>query len=430
MKQHKLMNKALRVHLGYGFLVALVIIPVFYVLMKKYFIDEIDEFLFQKRDKIIEKNIRSLKISEISLWNQFNEELPILPDTGQTEDNVIVTVYSYNEYTKEREPFRTLYSRVEIEGGKYILSIQVSIEEFREALQALEWLLLLLLVCLMAGLIIITRLIHKKLWKPFYHTLSLTDHFNIRKNELPHFQATDIKEFNQLNQALEKLMGDNLQAYIIQKEFTENASHEMQTPLAVFRSKLDILLQQPALTEEQSTIIQTLHETVSRLVRMNNNLLLLAKMDNGQIPEHSQTLHVHEMVKESLSLLSGQAEASNITIKTYIDDHQPSIYAHQQLFECLVNNLLTNAIRHNVPGGKILMTLEADILTITNTGNDKPLDNDLLFRRFGRMNPTAKGSGLGLAIVRQICSLYGWQINYRFGDGMHKFEVNFHSTNV
>ena len=424
MKQQKLLNKTLRYYLVLGLLMALFIVPVFYVAMRKYYYHEIDEYLDWQRTLFIEKSLHSLKISEIPAWNQFNGEEAIFLNTGQIENDIFVTEYIYSQYEGKHIPYRILYSPVDIEGEKYILTIRLNIFETRKILQTSSLLQLLLFVCLMAGMILITGLIHGKLWKPFYRTISLTEQFNIQHNEAPHFPSTGTQEFEQLNRALTTLINNSLQAYKIQKEFTENASHEMQTPLAVFRSKLDMLLQQPDLTEEQLQIIQTLNEATSRLVRMNKNLLLLAKMDNQQFPD-TQTLNVADVVKEALSFLSEQAKEVNITLETHISDRTSILQANKMLVESLIHNLLTNAFRHNVSGGKVLVKLEANRLNILNTGTAQPLDSTVLFRRFGRVNPAAQSNGLGLAIVRQICSLYGWQIDYGFENGMHRFEVGF-----
>ena len=429
MKQRKLINKTLYYYLGYGLLMALFVVMAFYLLMGQYHTHEIDEFLFMQRDKVVQKSLRTLKVSEIPVWNQFNMEEIFLSDTEQLEDNVFTTEYIYSEYEKKYEPHRVLYSRVEIEGEKYILAIRLSVYEARKILLSSSLLQLLLFVCMIASLTIITRLIYGKLWKPFYQTLSLTEQFNIQKNEVLHFPLTDTQEFNQLNRVLETLIHNNVQAYKIQKEFTENASHEMQTPLAVFRSKLDLLLQQPDLTEEQMEIILTLHQENSRLVRMNKNLLLLAKMDNLQFLD-TQTLNISDLLEELLPFLLEQTEAANITLETQISNRTLTLQANKVLLESLFNNLLTNAIRHNVPGGKILVKLEANHLETLNTGVGQPLDSTLLFRRFGRMNSAAKGSGLGLAIVRQICSFYGWEIDYSFAEEMHRFEITFTSISI
>ncbi|MDR0863501.1 MAG: HAMP domain-containing histidine kinase [Candidatus Symbiothrix sp.] len=296
--------------------------------------------------------------------------------------------------------------------------------EAQEIIVAATWLQMLFFIGLMLGFVLITQLVMKRLWTPFYQTLNLIEQFNIRKNELPPFPETTIREFSQLNKALEKLVSNNLQAYKTQKEFTENASHEMQTPLAVFQSKLDILLQQPNLSEEQLFIIQSLYDVTSRLVRMNKNLLLLAKMDNLQFLD-TEALNVPQIISESLSFLSEQAEAHSIHIEMDIAAEQHLVQANKILLESLINNLIANAIKHNIPNGAITISFQDSKLTIKNTGVTKALDKTVLFRRFVRMNERTKGSGLGLAIVQQICGLYQWQIAYWYEDEMHQFTVKF-----
>jgi len=283
---------------------------------------------------------------------------------------------------------------------------------------------LLLMVILMVGIIIINQLMQGKLWKPFYQTLSLAEYFDSQQNEIPHFPSTSTHEFAQLNYALETLIYNHLQAYNVQKEFIENVSNEIQTPLAIFHSTLDMLLHLPGLAEEQKEYIRTVYEESSQLVHTGKNLLLLTQMDNLLFTD-TQPLNIADIVAESLSSLTKQAEALNITVETYLIDRTLTLNANKKLAESLVSNLITNAIKHNTPNGRILVTLHGNRLDITNTGIEQPLDNAMLFRRFGRMNHAAKGSGLGLAIVQQICSLYGWEIFYGFAGGMHRFALTF-----
>lgn len=277
---------------------------------------------------------------------------------------------------------------------------------------------------LMAAFMLATRLIYKRLWNPFFQTLSQIEQFNIKNNEMPQFPQTGIREFIQLNKALEKLAENNMNAYKIQKEFTENASHEMQTPLAVFQSKLDVLIQQPDLKEEHLSIIQSLYDTTFRLSRINKNLLLLAKIDNLQFVE-TETINLTEVITESLPFLTEQAAAKNIRIETNIIRDSCWIEANRTLMESLVNNLITNTVRHNTANGRIVVAFDGKRLTVANTGINHPLDEKMLFRRFGRMNEKTKGSGLGLAIVQQICFLNKWQIHYGFDRGIHRFTVIF-----
>ena len=424
MKQSKLLNKALRYYLGYVLLITIIIATGYYLFMVQYHSHTMDELLLLQREKNVEKRLRTLEVSEIHSWNRFNDSETILPDTGQAEENVFATEYIFSEFGRRLEPHRALYSRVEIEGEKYILAIRLNFFEAQKILQFSAFSSLLLFVGIVAGLIIITGRIHKKLWKPFYQTLSLSEQFNIQQNEIPHFPSTGTQEFEQLNQMLVDLFDQNLQTYKIQREFAENTAQEMQAPLAVFRSTLDMLLQLPGLTREQLDIIQTVHEENLRLIHMNDNLLLLVQLDNLQFPD-LQLLNIADTVADSLSFHSEQAEAANLAVETYLIDRSLTLHANRQLLDGLINNLIINSIKHNVPGGRILVTLHGNRLDIVNTSMESPLDYAILFRRFGRMDPAAKGSGLGLAIAQQICTLYGWQIIYGFAGGMHRFTVNF-----
>jgi signal transduction histidine kinase len=254
--------------------------------------------------------------------------------------------------------------------------------------------------------------------------LSDIEAFNIRNSKIPSFPANDIREFSQLDKAVETLIANSVQAYRIQKEFTENASHEMQTPLAVFQSKLDIMLQQQDLSESQMQIMQSLYEATSRLTRMNKNLLLLAKIDNLQFLD-TQDLNVAEILGNALSFLMEQSEANHIRTAINISNKGLTVQANKTLLESLINNLITNAIKHNISDGNLSIELEQNRLIVSNTGAEKSLNQEMLFRRFGRRNEKVKGNGLGLAIVKQICIQYGWDITYDYENGIHRFSVVF-----
>ncbi len=425
MRYKKLLNKTLHYYVVFGILFFAIAIPSFYFFVDKNYVHEIDEYLTLQQERAWNNSLQTLTIEEISVWNHFNNDKIILPDSAQQQPTIFFTKKYYNEQEKENQFYRVSYSKIKIEGKPYILEIRFNIYEAKRNIESGITIQLLLFLCLIFGFVLITRLIYKKLWKPFYQTLRQIEQFNIRKYESPHFPETSTQEFFQLNQALEKLINNNLQAYKIQKEFTENASHEMQTPLAIFQSKLDILLQQPNLTEEQLAIIQSLYTATSRLVRMNKNLLLLAKLDNLQFLE-TQPLNISEVIEESLSFLSEQAEANNIQIKSNIVSSDITVRVNKVLLESLINNLITNAIKHNIPQGIISIAFKDNRLVILNTGTEKPLDETILFRRFCRMSEKTKGSGLGLAIVQQICNLYNWQVSYSFQEGNHQFIVTFH----
>lgn len=272
------------------------------------------------------------------------------------------------------------------------------------------------------ALVLTMRFIAHRLWRPFDRTLRAIEAFNLEAGTCPGLDDSDVREFHRLNTALTKMMGDSLQSYKLQKEFTENASHELQTPLAVFRSRLDLLLQQPDITERQAAIIQDLYRMNGRLSRLSRNLLLLAKMENRQF-ETVEQIDVIGLLNEQMPYLESLAEGLAV-----VKDYRVAaltVRANRALLESLVNNLVVNAVRHNRPGGEIGVTVTAAGLAVANTSDGPALDAAHVFSRFYRPASCGKGNGLGLAIVKAVCDYHHWSVAYSHADGVHSFEVTF-----
>lgn len=271
-------------------------------------------------------------------------------------------------------------------------------------------------------IVLTTRFISKRLWKPFEKALTQLNDFRLESGSIPILPQTDIKEFQVLNQAITNLMQKNLNSYRAQKEFTENASHELQTPLAVFQSKLDVLLQQPELTREQAEIIQGLYQMTNRLSRLNRNLLLLAKIDNKQYAQ-MDCINVSQQLGEILPMLDSLL--GNINLHQDIQNAGLVIRGNKSLFESMVNNLIVNAVRHNVPHGEITLVVKYKQLIVSNTSEGEALNSSLIFNRFYRPYERVCGNGLGLAIVKAICDYHGWTVEYAYTIGVHHFIINF-----
>ncbi len=264
------------------------------------------------------------------------------------------------------------------------------------------------------------RIISRHIWHPFDETLRLIEDFKLENNIAVDLHESDISEFERLNAALRKLTDNSLASYRAQKEFTENASHELQTPLAVFRSKLDMLMQQPQLTCAQASIIQDLNDVVTRLARMNRNLLLLAKIENNQF-DHAEDVNLNDLTGQMLPYF--QAIAGDVKITCNAE--KVCIRANRTLLESVLGNLVTNALRHNITHGKIVITVQQTMLRVSNTSDGPALDPSCLFNRFFRVQSNGPGNGLGLAIVKAICDYHGWQVEYAHSVGMHHFTISF-----
>lgn len=294
------------------------------------------------------------------------------------------------------------------------------------------------------AVVLMMRFISGRLWKPFDKTLEAIESFNLENGVCPTLPDSDTKEFSRLNTALNRLMTSNMKSYRTQKEFTENASHELQTPLAVFRSKLDILLQQPDLTENQAVIVQDLYQMTDRLSHLNRNLLLLAKMENSQF-SREDTFDAVAVLNELLPCLENLAPG--LTVRKDIQISGLHLKANKSLFESLVNNLIVNAVRHNRSDGEIRVTVTSDSLSVSNTSNEPALDPTTIFTRFNHrlsnhrtgvaacaeiesdaangLEEVGIGNGLGLSIVKSICDYHSWQITYSYLPGTHTFTVCF-----
>jgi len=277
----------------------------------------------------------------------------------------------------------------------------------------------------MGGFLWINRSLSKKIWKPFYTALNNMQQYELNKNASPAFLESNTDEFNELNQSLRHLFDRNYKIYLQQKEFTENASHEMQTPLAVFQSKLDLLMQTNPITESQAAIIVDLDNANQRLIRLNKSLLLLSKIENNQYPE-TDTVDILAITEKIFRQYKLHAETKDITMVTSLNGH-PTIEANATLIEILIGNLVSNAIRHNGRQKKLIVELIDRTLVVKNTGVSYALDGEKIFQRFQKENSSGNNEsiGLGLAIVKRICDLYACKIIYSFSNGYHHFAVKF-----
>ncbi|WP_321479544.1 HAMP domain-containing sensor histidine kinase [uncultured Bacteroides sp.] len=285
----------------------------------------------------------------------------------------------------------------------------------------LQFILILLILGL--SVLLTSRFISKRLWRPFDKTLSEIEHFSLEKESLPVLPQTDILEFNRLNTVLTSWMKSSMKKYQAQKEFTENASHELQTPLAVALSKLDLLLQQPDLSAPQVELLRSLYDNLGRLSRLNKDLLLLARIDNRQYNE-MENINVTEIIENLISNLSVVAGDKNLIFHS--TSNSLILLTNKTLFESLMLNLIINAIRHTKKNGEITISLDNNELTVANASDEPPLDESLLFKRFYfPSSGTNNGNGLGLSIIKAICDYHGWTICYRYLKKEHRFILHF-----
>jgi signal transduction histidine kinase len=308
------------------------------------------------------------------------------------------------------------------------ISYQIIIKKSQEQKAVLVTNFTRIMMLVLAGLfivvIIFNWIISRNLWAPFRRSLQKIRNTELSKIQTVHFEKTNTKEFNELNSSLNELRDKIYQDYINMKEFTENAAHEMQTPIAVVRGKLELLLQDHNLNEGQLQSVAEAAEVLNRLGKLNEGLLLLAKIENNQY-ESVELISLAGITKKYLQLFDELVQDKRLTVETDFKEDF-NIRLHSVLADSLVANLLGNAIKYNYKGGTIKIETGKGKYTISNTSQRGPIASNKLFMRFNTSKEGGESSnGLGLAIVKKIADANGLQLHYHAKNGIHCFELEY-----
>jgi len=425
----KLLDKPLRAFTTYSMIVLLCSIPAYFIIIDLIWVHEINEHN-QLVAEATKKNLVRLNsdqtqlLAAISLWNTLQPETKIQPVRALKNDS------TYNVYRKDNynadggyDRFQGLVTYVEINRQPYSLIVEANVEESYETIIAITAITILFFIILLVGFIKLNKNISKRLWAPFYHTLQQIKAFNLSDDKVVQFAPNTIIEFQELNDSIARLMEGNLSTFKRQKEFTENASHELQTPLAIVQSKLDLLIQDDSITADQSRLIEETNNALSRVSRINKNLLLLAKIENQQFLA-KQSINMSSKLSVMLELLANLIETRKIAFQVHAECQ---VEANSTLTEIMLTNLLMNAIRYTCNDAKLDISLFSDKLVVSNAGTYS-LEEQKLFLRFGSTSVQTPGSGLGLSIVKEICDRHGWIVSYNFTERRHSFTITFNSA--
>lgn len=322
----------------------------------------------------------------------------------------------------ELEPVRQLTTAFERNGKYYKLTIINSMVEEDDLVQDLIWEAVGLYLVLILSIAFINNFVLQKLWKPFYILLEKLKNFQLGKSEIP-VVPTNVKEFEDLQIALKSLLINSNQTLEKQKEFIGNASHELQTPLAIAIHKLELILEKNKLDNEQAEQIAEILNIIERLTKLNKSLLLLTKIENNQFI-NNEDLILNDTFKQCLDEYEELLEYKNIQVEL-IENSELKLNIDPALAQIIASNLIKNAIVHNVENGILKIEFKDQQLIVSNTGKKVALDGTKIFDRFQKSNQEQGGSGLGLAILKAICNIYGYQVSYNFKNELHNFEITF-----
>ena len=261
------------------------------------------------------------------------------------------------------------------------------------------------------GFVIINRKLSKTIWQPFYDILDRLKQYQIDKDNSISLPQSATAEFRDLSLVISQLINRNAEVFRSQKEFTENAAHELQTPLAICRTKIELLAQTKNLTLEQADLVGSLSDAMDRITRLNKDLLLLSKIENRQFLSLDE-IELKTVILKCVEVYRHKVEEKELNVELSLDESSRA-KANSVLLEVLISNIISNAIRHANNGGNVTIVSTKSGVTVSNSGD--PLEHpEKIFHRFHRESRTTFGSGLGLSIAKKVCEVVGYDISYAY----------------
>lgn len=362
---------------------------------------------------------------DILLHSHFNERNYAIQEIQREAALKVTDSYAdtmmYMMSEEDFEPFRLLKTAFKEGEQYYMLRVVSSTLEKDLLLGELLTSMIFLYVVLLLSVLVINNLVLRKIWRPFYVLLDKMGRFSLDKNPEITPTPNPVKEFQDLDEQVVRLARQSVDTYLSQKQFLENASHELQTPLAISINKLELLAEHEDLPEAHLNSVVQVTRTLERLARLNKTLLLLTKIENQQFPEVTR-VHVNPMLKQLLEQFDDLVNTRKIEVMVVNQQHL-FWSMNQDLAVILISNLLKNALVHSDKEGAVHILITDTHLTLSNTSAQGALDPEQIFNRFNKHAADTQRVGLGLSIARAICMASGLELGYRYEQDMHYFFV-------
>ena len=419
----KLLTRTSRSYLLISVIVFIVSGLIFFRLLHNIFEKQLDETLFEEK-LLIEQTI-NYSDSVPDFRSIFGHMIDItILNTPHKKNEYIRDTLMYDSDLGSFAGFRHLMvENTSILHKGYTINIYKPMRDSEKLIAEIVIAVALVFIFLLFLLVWVNYFISRRVWIPFYRTINHLSQYEINQEKPLSLNKTDIYEFNMLNQALEKMSRKIHQDYLNLKEFNENASHELLTPVAIIKSKLELLIQREDLDEQQLQLISSIFDAATRISKLNQGLLLISKIENNQFYQTEQ-VYLAMIIDKTLEHFEEMIEHRGIVVtKKYFQNGTLNI--NRILAEILITNLISNAIKHNIPSGNIEIELTSGSLSVANTGQNLKTDPAVMFERFRKSENNPDSVGLGLSIVQKIADLYHLKITYTCDHSYHMLKISF-----
>jgi len=422
----KLQNQSIKYLSISIFVIISIWAPIFYYNIQDEIHDSLDAGLENQKIQVIRQKLSDTSITQI-LQQQGNYYIQPLP---KAEALAIMDRFQdtsiYLPANKEQAPMRMLSTAFQAGDNYYALKVWSSVVEEDDLITDLFWAMVWLYIVLIISIIVINNFALRRLWRPFYQILAHLKAYRVEKDQPLPAVRSKTDEFKELQKAADLLTEHARAVFNSQKQFTENASHELQTPLAVITNKTELLLEKGDLEQQTAVELTQILGIIHHLKQLNKSLLLLSKIENKQFTENKK-VPIGQICHEVLENLEPYATYKSVQIN--FEQLSPvELEINQILVHILVSNLVKNAIFHNKEKGQIHVLLQEDKLEVSNTATGEALDGQAIFKRFYKGGSSQKSTGLGLSIIAAICKRYGFKIQYQYSGQMHNFTVYFNTN--
>jgi len=374
----------------------------------------------ENRLQLRRKNIEILLQEDHSL-HSVPGEIELIHSPGFNTTYYADTLLSYQQ--GEPEEFLALVFPAAINGENYKIILYNSMTSSHHLFWAVGILMILLFLLIETGMVVIHNVVNSGVWAPFFRNINALKKYQPLKGIQLKLEKTRTDEFNQLNDAIHLMAAQIESDFRKMKEFSEDIAHETQTPVAIVKSKLEVLISKGGFNEEQAKLLNDAYQSTQKLAKLNQSLLLLTRLET---PEYqvSSPIHLNRILSEIVGNFEDIIEASGLELTRNIED-DIMLSIHPILADVLFTNLLRNSIRHNQTNGRINIVLSSNSFVIENTGLPLSVPTNKLFDRFKKQNIQSESLGLGLAIVKKICDYYSMDISYTYKNELHIIKINF-----
>ena len=396
----------------------------FYYSMVNEINDETDDVLGDYAELIMRRVLAGKPLPAPN--NGSNNSYSVTPvDENYLANNPAIVYYDENVYIPEKEetePARVMKTVFcDAEGQYYEVKVATPTFERSDLLETVALHIIGLYIVLMLTIFAVVSLVYYYNMRPLYRLLEWLDKYRPGAKSAPVPDSSTVEEWKKLSMAAQQAMERAEYYFEQQKQFIGNASHELQTPLAIIGTRIEWLTNNTTLDEQQLEELMKIQRSLSRLVRLNRTLLLLSKIENGQFPESTDT-DLAAIIHENVEMYGEIYGERNIACETQLPE-QFIVHMNESLATTLTNNLLKNSFLHNIKDGKVAVSAQGRVLTIANSGKE-PLNASRIFERFYHEgNP--ESTGLGLALVSSICRYYNITVGYSYEEEMHIFTIEF-----